>query len=355
MDYRGKLIRIVTFLGGLYFFLEFVLPSSIGGVKIDAYHDQISNGFTAIGAAAIGLGLINLLMVHGSKLLLLRRGWFESLGLLLGLFLMSTVTASEWYLGYQQTKPANQLMVLREFAGVIEADAIANRADRLAPSERIAALVSSYDAERPSFIKQQEALNQISGEPIDLTQAQAIKQNVEQVLTRTDQAIAELKSFSPDAPQDSRFAPLKQAATEFAALATASREASSFLFKRSALKGFYELLYQGIFVSLGSAMFALLGFYIAAAAYRAFRIRSAESALMMTAALLVMLGQIPFGIWLWDAFPDIRLWLLSVPNSAAFRAIKIGAAVAGLVMAFRMWFSIESQSFAERSKGSNSK
>jgi hypothetical protein len=93
-------------------------------------------------------------------------------------------------------------------------------------------------------------------------------------------------------------------------------------------------------------MFSLLAFYMAAAAYRAFRIRSAESALMMGAALLVMLGQIPFGIWVWDRFPEIRLWLLTVPNAAAFRGIAIGAAVAGLVMAFRMWLSIESESFS---------
>jgi hypothetical protein len=71
---------------------------------------------------------------------------------------------------------------------------------------------------------------------------------------------------------------------------------------------------------------------------------------MMLAALLVMLGQIPFGVWIWSALPDIRLWLLSVPNTAAFRAIGIGAAVAGLVMAFRMWFSLESENFGEKGR-----
>jgi hypothetical protein len=44
--------------------------------------------------------------------------------------------------------------------------------------------------------------------------------------------------------------------------------------------------------------------------------------------------------------PAVRQWLMEVPNSAAFRAIKIGSAVAGLVMAFRMWLSIESESFS---------
>jgi hypothetical protein len=90
-------------------------------------------------------------------------------------------------------------------------------------------------------------------------------------------------------------------------------------------------------------MFALLGVYIAAAAYRAFRIQSVESALMMTAALVVMLGQISFGKMLYSEMPAIRQWLLEVPNSAAFRAIRLGAGVAGLMLSIRMWLSIESR------------
>ena len=94
-------------------------------------------------------------------------------------------------------------------------------------------------------------------------------------------------------------------------------------------------------------MFALLAFYVASAAYRAFRIRSLESALMMLAAILVMLGQIPFGLWISDDLPLVRLWLLEVPNSAAFRAIAIGSGVAGLIMAFRMWLSLEADKYNE--------
>ena len=86
----------------------------------------------------------------------------------------------------------------------------------------------------------------------------------------------------------------------------------------------------------------------AAAAYRAFRIRSYESALMMTAALIVMCGQMSFTLRIYEGFSVWRDWLMNVPNTAAFRAIRIGAAVAGLVLAFRMWFSIESQSFSEK-------
>jgi hypothetical protein len=123
-------------------------------------------------------------------------------------------------------------------------------------------------------------------------------------------------------------------------------ETLSLQFEQSTVRRLYNLLYNGLFVALGSAMFALLGFYIAAAAYRAFRVKTFESSLMMTAALLVMLGQIPFGLWIWDGFPELRQWLLEVPSSGAFRAIKFGAAIAGLAMAFRMLFSLEAKSFS---------
>ena len=89
------------------------------------------------------------------------------------------------------------------------------------------------------------------------------------------------------------------------------------------------------------SMFSLLGFYVATAAFKAFKIKSFESFLMMLSALIVILGQVPFGVKIWNGFPSLRLWLLSVPSTGAFRAITLGAFIAGLVMALRMWFSLE--------------
>jgi hypothetical protein len=63
-----------------------------------------------------------------------------------------------------------------------------------------------------------------------------------------------------------------------------------------------------------------------------------------------MLGQISFGRTIYQEMPAIRQWLLEVPNSAAFRAIRLGAGVAGLMLAIRMWLSIESKSFSSRKK-----
>jgi hypothetical protein len=159
---------------------------------------------------------------------------------------------------------------------------------------------------------------------------------------------SELASFEGDTEGVTPAAPLAALpglAQGLGRMASAYQGIQEAAYRTSLLRRSYGLLFDGFFISLGAAMFSLLGFYICAAAYRAFRIRSMESALMMTAALLVMLGQIPFGLWISEALPGIRLWLLQVPSTGAARAIEIGASVAGLVMAFRMWLSIESESF----------
>lgn len=346
MQYRAKLIKLVTFLGGIYYFLEFILPPKIAGIAIDTYHEQISNGFVAVGAAAIGLGLINLLMVHGSRIVFRRRGWFESCALLLGLIAMTYATASEWAGSVQSSAQAARLMQLREFSDRIVSDEEAKTTNVLPFAQRNQLLFEAAERELPGLSSLAERLKAIEREDADYQRSQGLA-------ARMLIAVEALKSALNDLPKGQAVTPEAEknsaAAQRLADVSVLSREGETLLFEKTRAKRLYEFLYQGFFISLGAAMFSLLGFYIAAAAYRAFRIRSAESALMLAAALFVMLGQIPFGIWLWEAFPEIRVWLLSVPSSAAFRAIKIGALVAGLVMAFRMWLSIESESFAERS------
>lgn len=112
---------------------------------------------------------------------------------------------------------------------------------------------------------------------------------------------------------------------------------------------------NGLFTGLSSAIFSLLALYIAAAAYRAFRIKSGEAALMMLTALLVMLGQIPMGTAMCDplfrllgvegGIAPVRGWIMEVINAAAFRGIFFGASIAGLAMGIRMWLSMETGSF----------
>ena len=67
--------------------------------------------------------------------------------------------------------------------------------------------------------------------------------------------------------------------------------------------GMFRFLFTGGLSNLGSATFSIIAFYIASAAYRAFRIRSLEATLLMVAALIVMLGSVGFGTAITHAIP----------------------------------------------------
>ncbi len=100
-------------------------------------------------------------------------------------------------------------------------------------------------------------------------------------------------------------------------------------------------LYDSIISPLGAAMFAILAFYNASAAYRAFRMRSLEATIMLVAAILVMLGKAPIGELIWSQFPSISTWLMDVPNTVGQRAIMIGAAIGGFATSLRILLGIE--------------
>ena len=121
-------------------------------------------------------------------------------------------------------------------------------------------------------------------------------------------------------------------------------------------KGIYEILFNGLFAPLQAATFSLLAFYIASAAYRAFRVRTGEAALMMAAAFIVMIGQVPVGAWLTSFIPAdspaafFRLemlgeWVLRWLNTPAQRGIIFGIAVGALAMSLRIWLSLERGTF----------
>jgi hypothetical protein len=326
--YRKKLIRIITFLGGLYFVLEFLLPEkALELIGVRQYHDQISYGFIAVGAVAFGLGLVNLFMVHGGRILFGRRGWINSVALLLGLIVTMALTVADWRAGLRSSAKMEELSLLSDFVRKIASDAEAKTPNVPPHAERVRILLDRVDEE---MVESRAMLDPAKPESKALEEALATLESTRGALT----------AYTP--PTD-----LLPLTAQLGALSVARVGVLRAHYDQSVTRKLYNFFTQGLFTSLGSAMFSLLAVYIAAAAYRAFRVRTFESFLMMAAAVLVMLGQTPFGLWIYEGLPAIRLWLLEVPNSAAFRAIKIGSSVAALVMALRMWLSIESESFAE--------
>lgn len=102
------------------------------------------------------------------------------------------------------------------------------------------------------------------------------------------------------------------------------------------------------FNPLQAAMFSLLAFYIASAAFRAFRVRNIEATILLLAAFIVMLGRTPLGEYAFSWapggtrwLPSITDWIMSVPNTAAQRGIIIGAALGAASLSLRVILGIE--------------
>lgn len=151
--------------------------------------------------------------------------------------------------------------------------------------------------------------------------------------------------------------------------------------------GGFFWVYNWIIVPLQGTMFALLAFFIASAAYRAFRARTFDATLLLVAAILVMIGRLSIGIVpsavilavllvvagvyriltnkmvaglilaaLGACFgaavlifakefvalaPQIQEWIMSVPQTAARRGIFIGLVLGGIAMSIRLILGIE--------------
>jgi hypothetical protein len=90
-----------------------------------------------------------------------------------------------------------------------------------------------------------------------------------------------------------------------------------------------------------STVFSLLAFYVVSAAYRGFRARSGESAVLVVAALVVLLGRVPVGEWLSPILPSIADWVLNVPALAAKRAILIGVGLGMIATSLKVIAGLE--------------
>jgi hypothetical protein len=108
----------------------------------------------------------------------------------------------------------------------------------------------------------------------------------------------------------------------------------------------FQWLYDYVYTPLQATMFSLLAFYMASAAFRAFRARTIEGTLLLAAAFLVMIGRTSVGYWLntkfcWLPFPAIQEWIMSVPTTAGQRAVMIGAALGVVSASLRMLLGLE--------------
>ncbi len=103
----------------------------------------------------------------------------------------------------------------------------------------------------------------------------------------------------------------------------------------------FMYVFSYMIVPLQATMFAILSFFIASAAYRAFRARNLAATLLLLSAVLVMLGRVPIGERIWTEFPKISDWIMNVPQIGAKRGIMIGAYLGAAATSIRIILGIE--------------
>jgi len=109
----------------------------------------------------------------------------------------------------------------------------------------------------------------------------------------------------------------------------------------------FDYIFTNIYQHLMAAVFSLLAFFIASAAYRAFIARTFESSLLLSAAIIVMIGNTSIGSSLTSGLPaylhlpNIQGFIMDFPNTAAQRAIMIGAGLGIIGSSLRIILGLE--------------
>ena len=102
----------------------------------------------------------------------------------------------------------------------------------------------------------------------------------------------------------------------------------------------FQKIFNSILLPVQATMFALLAFYLASAAFRAFRTRSVDATVLLITALIVMIGRLDdLGI---IKMPEISQWILrDGPNLWSKRAILLGVGLGMASTALKVVLGIE--------------
>jgi hypothetical protein len=119
----------------------------------------------------------------------------------------------------------------------------------------------------------------------------------------------------------------------------------------------FWFIYQYGFIPLTATLFALLAFYVASAAFRAFRAKNLEAILLLGTAFIILLGRTFAGValtnWIdparWQGFQyltglrieNLTVYIMSVFNTAGNRAIMIGIALGIVSTSLRVLLGLD--------------
>jgi len=107
----------------------------------------------------------------------------------------------------------------------------------------------------------------------------------------------------------------------------------------------FKYLYASLMAPMGAAMFAMLAFYIASAAYRAFVARNFDATVLLVTSIVCILYQTGLGELISPAFADLFFWINDVPNLAGQRGLMICSAIGAISVSLRVLVGLERTHF----------
>jgi len=103
----------------------------------------------------------------------------------------------------------------------------------------------------------------------------------------------------------------------------------------------YLFYFRNLLTPLSATMFSLNAFFIASAAFRAFRVRTGQAAVLLVTSFIVMLGNTGVGDAMGKWMPGSRDWVMAVINTAGARGIMMGAALGAMAISIRVLTGLE--------------
>ena len=101
------------------------------------------------------------------------------------------------------------------------------------------------------------------------------------------------------------------------------------------------LMFDNVVIPCEATLFSMLAFYVASAAYRAFRVRTILASILLATAFVIMLRIVPLPEPLSTWNSEVVRWILAVPNMAAKRAIYIGVGLGAVAYSMKIILGIE--------------
>ncbi len=105
---------------------------------------------------------------------------------------------------------------------------------------------------------------------------------------------------------------------------------------------YFIWLYKNIQVPAAATVYAIIGFYVVFAAYRAFRAKTIEATILLVGAFLAIMWGSSLGHYIWPGIDPIYSWLVDVPNTAGFRGYQMAVAVATVAVGVALFLQKQS-------------